>query len=299
MKLGYIISHATGQDRSDIHFLVLRFDQRYGFKPGEGESWIMRTSAGKLYNLLGGLTWFTGLWRSPAGRVYAARADSAVMVNEDPRVRAAPWKENKVQGTLAGVWGLDDRFVIAWGIHRGKGVMHRFDGRKWSPMESPGEIYGMHGLAPNLVYAVGVKGLIARWDGTRWNQVPSPTKAGLAGVVVADEGEMYAVGDGVVLRGSPEGWSVAAKGDSHMVGVAKWKDKVFVGAAQKGLLMLARNKLVPVDPEIKAERIDAQRELIVSSPDAVAVSADGKDFKRLRVKQVEDLFQDIKPAWTK
>ena len=53
MRLGYIISHASGQDRSDVHFLVLRFDQRYGFKPGEGESWVMRSSAGKLYNLVG------------------------------------------------------------------------------------------------------------------------------------------------------------------------------------------------------------------------------------------------------
>ena len=40
MRLGYIIHHASGLDRSDVHFLVLRFDQRYGFKPGEGESWI-------------------------------------------------------------------------------------------------------------------------------------------------------------------------------------------------------------------------------------------------------------------
>jgi hypothetical protein len=299
MRLGYIISHASGQNRSDVHFLVLRFDQRYGFKPGEGESWIMRSSAGKLYNLYGGLTWFTGLWRSPAGRVYAASADSAVVVNDDPGVRAAPWKENKVQGTLAGVWGLDDRFVLAWGIHRGKGVMHRFDGKKWSPIESPGEIYGVHGLTPNLVYAVGVKGLIARWDGARWNKVPSPTQAVLSDVHVASEDEMYAVGDGVVLQGSAHGWTQAAEGASQMFGVTKWKGEVLVGAAQEGLKKLVKNKLVPVDPEIKAERIDSRGELIVSCPDAVAVSDDGKDFKRLRVKQVEDLFKDIKPTWTK
>jgi hypothetical protein len=297
--MGYIISHASGLDRTDMHFLVLRFDQRWGFKPGEGESWIMRASAGKLYNLLGGLTWFTGLWRSPAGRVYAASADSAVMVNEDPGVRAAPWKKNTVQGVLAGVWGLDDKFVLAWGIHRGKGVLYRFDGKKWSSMESPGEIYGVHGLKPNLVYAVGVRGLIARWDGVRWKMLPSPTKASLSDVHVTGEDEIYAVGDHVVLRGSTDGWAVAAKGTSRMFGVAKWKGEVFVGAAERGLLKLVRDKLVSLDPEIKAERIDARGELIVSSPDAVAVSADGKEFKRLRVKQVADLFKDIKPAWTK
>jgi hypothetical protein len=299
MRIGYIMSHASGLDRGDFHFLVLRFDQRYGFKPGEGECWVMRAAGGKLYSLYGGIAWFTGLWRSPAGRVYVASADSAVVVNDNPIVHAAPFKEHKLQGTLAGVWGLDDRFVLTWGIHRGKGVMHRFDGKKWSPMESPGEIYGVHGLAPDLVYSVGVKGLIARWDGVRWNKVASPTKAVLSEVHVVDEDEVYAVGDRVVLRGSPRGWTVAAKGTSHMCGLAKRKDEVFVGAAQKGLLKLAQNKLVTVDTEIKAERIDARGELIVSSPDAVAVSSDGKDFKRLRVKQVEDLYKDRKPAWTK
>jgi hypothetical protein len=299
MRLGYIINHASGLDRSDVHFLVLRFDQRYGFKPGEGESWIVRSTGGKVYSLYGGLSWFRGLWRSPAGHVYVASADSAVFVNADSGVRAGPWKENKLQGTLRGVWGLDDRFVLTWGVHRGKELMYRFDGKKWSPMESPGEIYGVHGLSPNLVYAVGLKGLIARWDGARWNKVPSPTKAVLSDVHVAGEDEMYAVGDGVVLQGSLHGWTTATEGASHMFGVAKWKGEVFVGAAQEGLMKLVRNKLVLVDAEIKAERIDARGELLVSSPDAVAVSDDGKDFKKLRVKLIEELYKDHKPEWTK
>lgn len=299
MQIGYIMSHASGLSRNDFHFLALRFDERYGFKPAEGESWILRYKDGKLSSLRGGLTWYTGLWHSPAAHVYAACADSSVDVNPDPGLRAAPWQEHKVQGTMAGVWGLDDRFALAWGIHRGKGVMYRFDGKKWSSIESPGEIYGVHGLTPSLVYAVGVKSLIARWDGSRWNKIPSPTKAVLSGVFVADENEMYAVGDGVVLQGSLHGWTTVAEGKSHMFGVAKWKGEVFVGAAQEGLMKLVKNKLVPVDPELKAERIDARGELIVSSPDAIAASSDGKDFKKLRVKALEAVYKDRKPAWTK
>jgi len=299
MRIGYIMSHASGLSRSDFHFLALRFDQRYGFKPGEGESWILRYKDGTLSSLRGGLGYFTSLWHSPAGHVYVASAYSAVHVNPDPGLRAAPWQEHKLEGVLAGVWGLDDRFVLAWGIHRGKGIMYRFDGKKWSSIESPGEIYGVHGLAPNLVYAVGVKGLIARWDGARWKKFPSPTKAVLSGVFVADEGEMYAVGDGVVLQGSAHGWTEAAEADSHMVGVVKWKGEVLVGAAEEGLMKLVRNKLVPVDPEIKAERIDSRGELIVSTPEAIAISSDGKDFKRLRLKMLEAIFKDQKPTWTK
>ena len=146
---------------------------------------------------------------------------------------------------------------------------------------------------------MGVNGLIARWNGTLWHKVPSPTKAVLSDVHIAAEDEMYAVGDRVVLQGSAHGWTEAAEGVAQMFGVVKWKGEVLVGGAQEGLLKLARNKLVPVDPEVKAERIDSRGELIASCPDAVAVSADGKDFKRLRVKQVEDLYKDRKPAWTK
>lgn len=299
MQLGYIIHHASGLDRNDVHFLVLRFDQRYPFKPGEGESWIVRFTGGKVYSLYGGLSWFRGLWRSPAGHVYVASADSAVFVNADSGVRAGPWKETTLQGTLRGIWGLNDRFVLAWGVHRGKEVMYRFNGRKWSPLESPGEVYGVHGLAPNMVYAVGLNGLVARWDGKRWSTLSSPTEAVLSDVHVAGRDEIYAVGDRVVLRGSAQGWTVAAKGTSHMFGVAKWKGEVFVGAAENGLLKLVRNKLIPVDPEIKAERIEARGELLVSSPDALAVSSDGKDFKKLRVDLIAKLYKDHKPEWTK
>jgi hypothetical protein len=299
MRLGHIMSHASGLDRKDFHFLVLRFDARYGFKPGEGESWIMRGTGGKLHKLHGGLSWYTGLWRSPAGRAYVSSADSAVLVNADPGVRTAPWKEHKVQGTLAGVWGLDDRFVLAWGIHRGKGVMHRFDGTRWSPMESPGEIYGVHGLSPDSVYAVGTKGLVARWDGGRWQKMPSPTRAVLSDVFVASESEIYAVGDHVVLQGSEHGFTEVTEGPSHMFGVAKWKGQVWVGAAEEGLLKLSRNKLAGTDADVKAERIDARGELIVSSPEAIAFSSDGKEFKRLKVGAVAELLERQKPAWVK
>jgi len=299
MRLGYIMSHASGLSRNDFHFLVLRFHERYGFKPSEGESWILRYKDGKLSSLRGVLTWFTGIWHSPAAHVYAACADKRVDVNPDPGLRAAPWQEHKFPGLISGVWGLDDHFVLAWGIRRGRGIMYRFNGKKWLAMESPGEIYGVHGLAPDMVYAVGRRGLIARWDGTRWRKDRSPTQAVLSDVHVAGKDEMYAVGDRVVLQGSRRGWTKVAEGASHMFGVAKWKGEVFVGASGEGLMKLVRNKLVSVDSEINAERIDARGELIVSSPSAISVSSDGKEFKRLRVKRVEELYQNHKLSWIK
>jgi len=299
MRIGYVMSHVSGITHDDQHFLVLRFDAKAGFKPGEGESWVVRFKSGTGSLLYGGLSWFTGLWRSPAGHVYVSSADSEVLVNPDPGLRAAPWQTHSLRGTLRGVWGVDDKCVFAWGI-KGKGtVAYRFDGSSWSEIESPGEVTSMHGLSPKLVYAVGRRGLISRWDGQRWNKVQSPTQATLSDVFLADEDEMYAVGDRIALQGSLHGWAHLADADTHLFGVAKWKGKVWVGAANDGLRKIERDKLVSVDPELQAERLDARGELLVASPEALAFTTDGKTFKKIRASNLDRLFQNEKPLWVK
>jgi len=299
MRIGYVMSHVSGLRHDDHHFLVLRFDAKAGFKPGEGESWIVRFTPGKLSLLRGGLCWFTGLWRSPAGRVYVSSADSEVLSNPDPGLRAAPWQTHSLRGTLTGVWGIDDECVFTWGL-KGKGtVVYRFDGSTWTEIESPGEVVAMHGTSPKLVYAVGRRGLISRWDGKKWNKVSSPTQAVLSDVFVAGEEEMYAVGDRIVLQGSLHGWTHLADADTHLFGVAKWKGKVWIGGAAEGLFKIERDKLVSVDAELHAERIDARGELLVASPEAIAFTADGKTFKKLKASGLDKLFVNEKPMWVK
>jgi len=222
-----------------------------------------------------------------------------VVVNADPGLRAAPWETVSLRGTVTGVWGIDDKCVFAWGIKAKTTVLHRFDGATWSEIESPGEVNAMHGLSPKLVYAVGRRGLISRWDGKRWNKVQSPTQAVLSDVFVADEDEMYAVGDGIVLQGSVHGWAHLADADTHLFGVRKWKGKVWIGGASEGLMKIERDKLVSVDPELQAERLDARGELLVASPGALAFSTDGKTFKKLPASKLDGLFQNEKPLWTK
>jgi hypothetical protein len=303
MQIGHLMHHASGLAHEDLHFLVARFDQKYGYTPDEGESWIMRFVDKKVHNLWGGVVWYTGLWRSDRGRVYVSRADSKVLVNPDPGLRAAPFEEHQLSGTLSGVWGLDDRLVFAWGVRKRKdamgGIMFRYDGKAWSEMESPGEVYGMHGLAPNLVYAVGRQGLIARFDGKAWHKVVSPTKSALSAVFVADEDEIYAVGNEVLLQGSVHGFTEVLEAPNHLFGVAKWKDAVWVGAAESGLMTLEENALVAVDPELKAERLEARGELLVSSPEAIAFTPDQKTFKKLGLRGVEAALASQKPMWVK
>ncbi len=193
--MGHILGLASGTSLGACHFLALRFDERYGFKPDSGESWILQGAGGTTHLLRGGLGWYTGLWRSAAGKVYVASSAGEVHVNPEPEPRAAPWRVDRLSGTLAGIWGLSDELVFAWGLRAQDTVMYRFDGKTWHTMESPGEVVGMGGLSPELVHAVGVGGLISRWDGKRWTKLPSPARGTLSDVFVASEEEMYAAAE--------------------------------------------------------------------------------------------------------
>ena len=298
MKFGYSMRSASGSSFRACHFLLYRFDSRYGFKPEMGESWIFQNVETTAHALRGQLGWYTGLWRSATGKVYVAYSIGQVLVNPDPEPRAAPWREDPVPGTLAGIWGLDDECVFTWGLRSGANVLYRFDGRTWTELPAPGEILAMHGMAPDLVYAVGRDGLVARWDGRGWTKVVTPGRGVLTDVCVVGEDEMYAVGSGgQLLQGSIHGWAEVLNGSGPLFGVAKWKEEVWVAAEEQGVMKLAAPKLVPMKPNIKATGLDARGDLLVSSPAVVAGTADGTAYLGARAENAAELIARVPAAW--
>lgn len=178
--------------------------------------------------------------------------------------------------------------------------MYRCDGRDWSEMESPGYVVSMHGISPDLIYAVGRGGLVARWDGRRWNKCVTHSTAMLSAVFVASPDEIYAVGaGGAMLEGSSSGWKQLLTGPGPMFGVAKFKGDVWVGAADHGLMKLVKKKLKAVKPNIKAEILDARKDLLISSPTAIVGTPAGEAFRGTPVTAVEKVFADRKPGWVK
>jgi hypothetical protein len=294
MKIGYRLSHASGIDRIDIHFLVERWNGRQEFRPNVSETHIVRLHANsKLHSLLGGTCWLTGLWQSEAKLVYVSTADSEILMQTRPGVREGPWKSEKLRGVFTGIWGLDDRFVLAWGIRKGRGIMARFDGRKWKEIAAPGKdrVFGVHGLSPTFVVAVGDNGLIARWDGKKWHPMRSKSEDLFTSVFVAGESEIYVGGHEVLLKRAAKDWE-SFKAPSQIYGVSKWKDQVWLGAGKSGLMRLGAGRLITVDPDMEAERLDGRGELLISTPDAIVVTSDGKDFKRLKLKAIKALYKD-------
>jgi hypothetical protein len=299
MKLGYLMGHASGTSVEACHFLAMRFDDRWGFKPDTGETFVLQRVGTTTHLLYGGLGWYTGLWRSPKGKVYVAASTGEVHTNPDPEPRATKWSVERVAGTLAGIWGLDDRCVFTWGLRGSGAVLHRFDGKRWEEVPSPGQIVGMHGISPDLVYAVGRDGLVARWDGKRWSAIRTPARGVLSDVFVASDDEMYAVGPNKqLLQGSTQGWVEVLEGPGPMFGIAKWKGKVWVGAAGNGLMRLEGGKLVPVKPNIKAEKLDVRESLLVSSPQAIVGASDPATFQGVPATALPQLMSSVKPAWT-
>jgi hypothetical protein len=178
--------------------------------------------------------------------------------------------------------------------------MFRWDGAAWHPMESPGDVVGVHGIAPKHGYAVGAGGLIARWDGQKWAQLPSPTTSVLASVFVAGPDEIYAVGTGtkgVFLEGSAHGWAQVCTGPGPLYGVAKFRGDVWVGAAVHGLMKRQKNDLVTVKPNIPASVLDARVNLLISSQTMIAETKDGKNFTGSPVANVAAVLSSKKPKW--
>ncbi|WP_241757817.1 hypothetical protein [Myxococcus landrumensis] len=249
---------ASGPSLDACAFLGQRYDEGRGYKPFEGECWLLsiqREAEGALsaVNHFGSTGWWTRLWRSPTGGVFvSSTTDAKVLYHPDLQGEPENDFESKKLGvTLNGVWGLDDDFVLAWGAtFEGTRHVFRYDGKKWKELPAPDfEVRAMHGLAPNFVYAVGVGGGIARWNGKAWKNFPAPTDEVLNSVFVADEDEMYATGGaGSLLEGSAHGWGRIAEGPvpgMPLLGVAK----LSASSPTSGpwTLMLARTCSSPVE----------------------------------------------------
>jgi hypothetical protein len=291
---------ASGPSITACHFLLYRFDFRYGFKPDMGESWICQKVGTTIHALRGQLGWYTGLWRSPAGKVYVSCSFGHVLVNPDPEPRAAPWREDPVPGTLTGIWGIDDECVFTWGVRGGAPVLYRFEGRKWTELPVPGEISAMHGVAPDLVLAAEKGNLVSCWDGSRWTKLAIPGDSVPMDLLMVSKDEMVAVtSDGRLLRGPLHGLVEVLNGAGPLYAVAKWKGEVWVAAEAAGLLKLSGSMLVPVKPNIKATALDARGDLLVSSRTAVAGTTDGAAYFGVDAARAGRAIGHLPAAWMK
>ncbi len=297
VKFAHRYGEASGPSLDDCHVLAYRWDARREFHPDYGESWVLQREGGTMHALLAVGGWLTGLWRSPSGRAWTVDVEGRVRVSRgaDPR---AGFDEFALPSVLAGVWGLDDACVWAWGGLGDDTHTFLWDGASWRAVPSPGRVTAMHGLSPDMVYAVGTDGLIAWWDGGRWHVIPSPARVTLSSVFVASSDEMYACGPGRrLLEGTAHGWSERLAADAQLLAVACFAGNTWVAGPELGLTKLQRRALAPGPVKLAPSRLDVRGAMLLTCEKLLAETADGVAFRGVDLAPYEALTRGHPKLW--
>lgn len=300
-ELDHCYAFVSGPNGDEFHVLGYRYPKKYGFRPEQCESWLLQcTPDGSVKSLLIQRGWMTGLWRSSSGKVWVSEAGGHIYFNPSPIPRAEPFQTFTLRGVLTGVWGLHDDYVMTWGMRGGEPVVYLFDGRDWTEVDRPpGQITAMHGLRPDLVYAVGPRGLVTRWDGTRWSApLDSGTDTTLSSVFVVSDDQIWACGQGrSLLEGTTYGWRKVLDYDHPLFCVAVAFDQVWVGAGPRGLLKLVDGALETYRPKVKAEQFDVRGDLVICGATAVCWSVDGLKFRGMPLDPFLDMSAKEPSPW--
>jgi hypothetical protein len=114
-------------------------------------------------------------------------------------------------GAFMNAWGPSPTEVYIVGGQPDAGVMRRFDGERWSPVEIPAGpmLYWVHGVAGEL-FAVGAGGRALHRDASgAWRATQTGTEVALWGVFAAAPDEAWAVGGDPFARPGEGGGLVA------------------------------------------------------------------------------------------
>lgn len=288
---------ASGPSVLDCHFVVERWDAACGWGHEQSDFWLGEIAAGQARVLRSVDAPWRGLWRSPTGRIFVGASkhwDSVVH-----RARAdEPWRSDVLDMALAGIFGVDDRCVIAWGDGKnGKRAMRRFDGEVWRDMAAPDGMQGARAFGRDL-FAVGEDGLVARWDDGSWVRYKGRYGQSLKALARGATGELYVGGMDGLARSTPAAWEQLAEPDFDVEALAWFEGALWVGARKAGLLVEREGALSRIGPpELEPIGLEAGARLLVVSESSLADTEDGVSFRSLSSATVLPLLADAAPLW--
>lgn len=298
---------ASGSALDDCCFLGQRYDSEWGYKARDSESWVMRNVPARDGATTTSIhlptdTHLTDVWMSPTGAVYVSDSTRGA-VYRCPRLwpgEPEAWSQDLLPAAIQGLWGFSDEYVYAWGGAGDRHPMFHWDGARWNDMPAPGfEVYALHGLTPELFWAVGVEGQVAVCERGAWRAFPTPTGETLVSVFAVSPDEVYACGNqGSLLEGSHAGFGRIAEGPVPglpLFAVAWWNDALWVGARQFGLLRRVErtSALEVVKPNVWALAFDARVSLVITTPQFIAGTSDGATFRAAAKGALETQLENV------
>lgn len=296
----HVFQAAVGASIEDCVALAYRMSQPDAPRD-ELESWIARYDGGRLSLLnQNARGWAMRLWQSPSRKVYVGGywAEGRGIAVHEPSVG---WRQIDLgEGYYEGVYGLSDDYVFAWGgAHENATFMSIWEGRAWRQIPSPGQVINLHGVAPDLVFAVGADGLIARWDGSTWTRMVCPGAGFLNSVHVVSADEVYATGPSRrVLAGSIYGWSERAVLPFNGYGVVKWNDEVWIAGGLAGLHRLRDDRIELIDEGVWAEKmLLGDGCVLMTARSHLHDTKDGKSFRTIGLDELAGVLAPIPPTW--
>jgi len=116
--------------------------------------------------------------------------------------------------TLTSVWGASNYFVVTED-RAGAGIIHSHDGWEWSRAQTPGgldssPVVGVHGSAPDDVFAVRGTGEVLHYDGAAWAVAATITTKHLRGVFVRRKADVFAFGQETLAHFDGTAWTKLA-----------------------------------------------------------------------------------------
>lgn len=204
----------------DHGYLVLSLDEMA--KNRELHSVLVEWRAGA-FSKVATTSWLTAgiaVVRTPAPAMVAVGEYGRVLVagaNGQSVERIGAASEAAVPSPLRGVRTIDGLvYVVGMDLQAYRrdpaGVWSAIDEGLKRPSDS-NEVVGfeaLDGFSNAEIYAVGWNGAIARFDGRRWHDIDSPTNLILTDVCCADDGAVYACGQGgVIVVGRGDEWGLA------------------------------------------------------------------------------------------
>ena len=219
--------------------------------------------------------WLADLWRSPHGNLYAAGEAGRVHSYRNGR-----WHVTKTPASsmLTCIWGPDDSQIYA----TTKGAILRFDGEQWTFATTNHDYYidRLRGTSGQDIYAVGRRGLMLHFDGRSWRVIDVPTNLDLSAVCPVARDLAYVVGpEGIVMIGSGNYWKLLDFDDIDFVDVAEYQGVIYLAAAEKGILRLENDELIPCLTDIQATRLTAAGGFLCAAGDLSVHRFDGNNWE--------------------